>query len=193
MAATLTAAVLVTTVSPASAERDRSRDARRDVVQATFLADGQTVAVNRPDNAAQDIVAITVRYGGGRVRLALTVRDLPRRKLGVVWYVRTPVRTWAVGFVHNADHRRTFFEDSRGGVDDRARPCRRLRARQLNAADRVVLTFPRACIGPQRWIRTGAWTWRPPVPNDTAVMDDARLRSGPPNYGPKLGRRLHYN
>ncbi|MDZ5619224.1 hypothetical protein [Nocardioides bizhenqiangii] len=185
----LTVALLLTATSPAAAEQQRTRDDRRDVVHAVFRNTGAPTTEPRPRNHAQDVVSIAVRYGGGRVRLALTVRDLPLRDFWVFWRVRTATATWSVGYIHESRRPEAFFERTDGeGRQD----CAGLRARRVDDAERVVMTFPRRCIGPREWIRTGGSAFRA-LNNGTLLVDDARLDGNILRQGPAFGPRIAYN
>lgn len=189
LAGAVLGAALVASIAPAAdAGSERERDRKRDVVSIEFAAEDSAIGT-QPRNQHQDIVAVSTTYARQKVRLSVKVRELPRRGFGVAWFVSTADQTWAVGYDAPADE--LFFEAAESGEGS----CGGLRVRRVLSTEKLVVTFPRSCIGPYRWIRTGVWMWKSPV-EDVVVVDDGRLAGMDDDNlmdGPRLGRRVHYN
>ncbi|RHW26018.1 hypothetical protein D0Z08_16990 [Nocardioides immobilis] len=175
---------VVAVATPASAGRQTTTDAARDVYRAPAGGGVPTLA---PDNRTHDIVRAGTVHRGPRVTLWLQVRRLARTDYIASWHVRTPGETWSVHYDREEGPAITSLFHGSAEVLD----CDGLLGRAVPRKERVVVTVPRACIGRPAWIRFGAWM-RHETPT-VNVIDDARIDAGFNANQPRLGPRVRHN
>lgn len=170
-------------VAPAGAETQTAQDPTHDVVRVAIPGGDTSPATG---NKSVDVVRLTTRHAGPRVRLVTEVRELGDH-IAVQLRIRTPRGTF-FGYVEK-EGGAVFkgLSTSQGGA-----VCpHRIRAGVSDSADTVTFTVPRGCLDAPRWVRTGALTSTGNA--DYVLFDDARRTGSPDNGDIKLGPRIHHD
>lgn len=140
---------------PARAEQYVAHDSRRDIEYYDLLDVGsKPVAV--PDHQNGDLTRFTVRYGNKRVWLVLKFRELRRSDpflgAGAQFFYPTPVQyeyseVFAVVRAKSPKSKVQFSGDATGCT---------ARHHVNYAENRLRISFPVACFGTPRWLRSNA-------------------------------------
>ena len=180
----LTALALASTLvgvapTPASADRWWGRDKAGDVDQLVLHPDpppcGTVEQATAPQDAATDIVGLSVRHEAGTVDVRAHLRDLPpvwgdrhlsfdletdRRDYQITiqrWRKRDPLETTllvAARPPESVDECGTYY------TVQLHVPCPDLVMTRSADRDVVSVELPRSCVGGPRWVRVGARNYR---------------------------------
>ena len=160
LAAGVTAGALLST-GVAFADAAVVHDASRDVASTGLMTeDGPAIDAGRRRG---DITQVRTTYGGSRVTITATVREVGRRPA-----VYAEIKTSAGGprFVIAGSARRGHAEVAlyRAPDTESARACPGLTMHARRAKGTVSLSVPASCIGSPRWVRTSFATTSLHVP-----------------------------
>jgi hypothetical protein len=184
----------VSLAGTAHAQRVGHRDARGDVVKATYDENTQAETIEpAPRQTAGDITGIVVRHAPRRVFVTVRFRELRAMH---------PMQIHVIQLKTNESLRRELSiiatPQRPQGHADFTRPngdtvrCRYLR-RQVDYAENVLrVSIPRRCLSHPRWVRVGMGHLRIPKTADGSMViyADEAYRSGTVGDRLTLGPRV---
>ena len=180
---------LVSYGSPAEAGQQQVRDATRDVKQVVTTG-GDVVVVQKPRDAARDIVSSGARFADGEIVLRTTVRELADDGYTLLWNIGTNNTLWRVYYAKDEGSEPMITWMLSGGG---AGSCP-ITSQESDATDTVRVVVPRSCIGNKQWIRYGAAAFVFPESPSSTQADDGRGTQRFSSSGDaRLGKKIPYN